>query len=559
MKTISIVTGMICMAALAWAAESDSPLVIRRVALFKNGLGYFVADTTLPGTSTVCFGQIPVPSLGTFWLGYPSNTPVRALVTSMEDVTETNVARSMAEIMAANIGRKASLGVAGAATSMVEGVILDVPKDAVPRRMPSPYVMDTHMPRGYENYNYNPYGAGGQLAVVKTFNGVAVVNIGSITRLDLPGADVITTVATTTKRPSLRLELDRPAPGTKVTVSYLARGITWFPSYLIDLSHSTTARLSAKAVVVNEVADLANVQLELVTGFPNIQLADISSPLAMSQPLADFLSALTTGRSESRDRGYGYMVQQQGDYTRNATAYDRYTSSPQPAYSTAQEGRSAEDLFLYPAGSISLKRGETACIPLFTTELPYTHLYTWRIPDFINEDARWADRTERDNKPREEEVWHCCRIRNTMGMPWTTAPAEFVKDGQFTGQDTCYYTAQGSEATIRINRAMNVLADQAEYEVKRTRSATNFYGYIYDRVEVKGQLKLCNKLASAATIEIAKDVSGTVLESAPKAKDVTTAKGLKRVNPSHTLTWSLVVEPGKEESLSYNYEVFIRN
>ena len=50
-------------------------------------------------------------------------------------------------------------------------------------------------------------------------------------------------------------------------------------------------------------------------------------------------------------------------------------------------------------------------------------------------------------------------------------------DGQFTGQDICYYTAPGAETTIRINRAMNVLAEETELELERQRNATTIYGY----------------------------------------------------------------------------------
>ena len=134
-----------------------------------------------------------------------------------------------------------------------------------------------------------------------------------------------------------------------------------------------------------------------------------------------------------------------------------------PTYSTAREGATAEDLYFYPVDNFSLKRNETAMIPLFSVNVPYIHIYTWEIEDILDKEERYNRNRNKKERPQAEIVWHSCRMQNTMNMPWTTAPTEFVKDGRFTGQDICYYTAPGAKATIRINRAMNVVAEQAEF------------------------------------------------------------------------------------------------
>ena len=352
--------------------------------------------------------------------------------------------------------------------------------------------------------------------------------------------------------------MEKAAAGEKIGINYLARGITWSPSYMIDISNPKTAKLSAKALVINEVADINNVHLDLVTGFPNIQFGEVNSPVAMSQNLEGFLKALTTGRSESSRSGRGYMMRQQTMIS-NVARYGNDVSAPMPGYSTARKGSVSEDLFLYPVENFTLLKGETACIPLFTAEVSYKHIYIWKIPDMLDNNERYQRNRSNDKQPLSEEVWHSCRLVNNMKMPWTTAAAEFVKDGQFTGQDICYYTAPGTETTIRINRAMNVLAEKVELELERKRNATNFYGNRYDLVKVKGELKLQNRLDKNVTVEITKNLSGEMIESAPKAKDIPTAKGLKQVNPRHILVWEIELKPGQKETLSYTYEVYVRN
>jgi hypothetical protein len=103
-----------------------------------------------------------------------------------------------------------------------------------------------------------------------------------------------------------------------------------------------------------------------------------------------------------------------------------------------------------------------------------------------------------------------------------------------------------------------VLAEQTEIEVERQRDAAVFHGYRYDLVKVKGQLNISNRLDKSINIEIAKELSGEVLESSPKSKDVKTAKGLKQVNEKHLLTWELELKAGSKTEIIYQYQVYIR-
>ncbi|MBN2294865.1 MAG: DUF4139 domain-containing protein [Pirellulales bacterium] len=551
------VIAMMAIAVVAQASEpEDLGVRIKRVALFKNGLGYFTSSATVASEAKAFrLGQLPVPSLGTFWVSYPREMKVRALVTSLDDVVEKEPAQNVAQLLAANPGRKVTLWTNSKDMPAVTGTILKVTPKAKQPEPPSPYRMDV---RRADTRRYHPYQPD-PLIVVKTEAGTVAVNANSVIRADFTGDDVNTAVSIELKQPRIRMELDAAAKGQTVDVSYLARGITWSPSYRIDISDSKTARFSAKALVVNEAADLERVHIDLVTGFPHIQFAEVNSPVAMSQNLQEFFQALTAGRSESQRRN-SHMMQQQAIMS-NAMAWADMTSPPMPGYSTAREGTAAEDLFLYPVDNITLARGETACMPLFQADVPYKHIYTWKIPDMLDEDERYSRNRNRegDEGRLADEVWHCCRLVNDMKMPWTTSPAEFIKDGQFAGQDTCYYTAPGAETTIRINRAMNVLAESVEFEVERKRNAGHFYGYNYDLVTVKGELRLHNRSGKNVDIEIKKNFSGVLQGSKPVAKDVPTAKGLKRVNPRHELVWNMKLEPEQKQTLEYQYEVYVRN
>ncbi len=533
-------------------------LNIERVALFKNGLGFVTSTASLPkDASAVCFGQIPVPSYGSFWVGYPESLKVRSLVTSLEEREKQASPQTFAELLQANPGRSVSIVTGPEGKTFIDGTIIQPVTTTKEIETPSPYIMEARRRRD-GNLSYSPSRPFGNLVLIKTGNGTVALNQSSIVSAEFLDKDVLTTVPIIEKIPSIRMELEHPSGGEVVSVSYLARGITWAPSYLVDLSDTETASLSAQALIMNELADLKDVNLDLVTGFPNIKFGEVLNPIAMSENLSQFLNSLARGRTENRNDSYGGgMVTQQARISDFSSAYD-FETPPVPGYSTAAQGLVSEDLFLYPVEHFSLKKGETAWVPLFTAKLPYKHIYTWKVPDSLFD--------ERKNQPDPNqpvdtapEVWHSCRLTNNLELPLTTAPAEFTYNGGFTGQDVCYYTAPGAETTIRMNQAMNLLAEENEIEIVRKPNAASFHGWQFDSVKVQGELKVRSRMDKPVKVEVTKELSGEVLDSSPTAKDTATAKGLKEVNPKHVLTWEIEVKPGDEHKLTYSHELYVRN
>ncbi|MFH1707251.1 MAG: hypothetical protein ABIF71_04975 [Planctomycetota bacterium] len=45
----------------------------------------------------------------------------------------------------------------------------------------------------------------------------------------------------------------------------------------------------------------------------------------------------------------------------------------------------------------------------------------------------------------------------------------------------------------------------------------------------------------------------------PDGKDITTAKGLRQVNPRHVITRELDLKPGDEQEITCTRQVYIRN
>jgi hypothetical protein len=229
---------------------------------------------------------------------------------------------------------------------------------------------------------------------------------------------------------------------------------------------------------------------------------------------------------------------------------------PTPEYGAATAGVSAEDLFLYPVEKVTLKRNQVGYYPLFTEKVPYEHVYEWEIPDYVNEQDQYQ-RPPETQKPAEI-VWHSLRLKNTTKLPWTTAPAETMKDNQILGQATLTYTAPGNDVMLKITQALGIKAQETELETNREVNALQRYGWSYDRITVEGTLLLHNFTAGAVAVKITKTLSGEVVTSAPEAQVVKLAKGLRQENPRSKLTWEVPLNPGAEAQVTYTYKVLIR-
>jgi hypothetical protein len=541
-------SGLVCSVLEAKDAQPDVQL--QQVSLFKNGLGFFVSQVACPDKkNSFSFVPAAAPSHGTFWVSYPAKVKLESLNAREIDVTETVETATMSELLKANVGSTVRLWCLEK-EEPIEGTIKYFPEDRA-RPRPDPYSPGR---ASYGERDYVPPFSQSHLMVIETNKAEVAVDPATVRRAEFAGDKPKKSFVRKNKGMQLDVQINAPAGGEKLVVSYLAKGITWAPSYMVDIADSNKARISAQAAVINEACDLNDVTVQLVTGFPNLQFADVVSPLALKEDLAQFLLALVRGQSErGRVPVMSNVMVQSMEYS------GRAGGELMPAYGAAEAGKVAEDLFVYPVKKVHLAKGQVGYLPLFTESVPYKHIYQWKMPDYINEEERYSyEQRQRERSEPDEQVWHCLRLENTTKVPWTTAPAETVQDGLLLGQDTLNYTAVSGQATLRITQAVNVKAEQRELETDRKRDTLQLYGDHFDLITVEGKLSVSNFQQKAITVEITKTLSGEVKSSQPEAKSETLARGLHRMNALRKLTWTIELGPQETKQLGYVYEVYVR-
>lgn len=559
-------TALMAAPLLCGAAEDSVPRISSapvHVALFKNGLGYVERKGAIPkGVLTAELDLLPIPVHGTFWV-YPETEGVEVCkivaTTIGTDPRERN-ASSMAELLEANDGRELDLvimGVDGKAEE-VKGRIRILRSSQTESETTGTASSGFMAPAAYppatpgaarrapvQAVPTAPPSAG--LLLLETEQGELVINRTDVRHVR--GKDLRVRVKEQPgqqARASLKVDVSRNDKGAVLSISYLAKGITWAPSYRLDLLNDKTVRLYAKAQIVNDLEDLNAARCSVIAGFPNLQFANVVDPMAFRGDMVAWLQNLTSPAPTMTRREAVISQQVVMSNIGHSGGRDMRADFDPAAFA----GSGDSDLFFYELGNVNLKRGERGYFPLFTTEVSYESVYECRISQ---SQQATGDRGEEFS----EDVWHALRLSNNSKQPWTTAPATVTRDGLLLGQDTLYFTSLGSRTLLRFTKALDVRASSMEKELERQRNVPH-RGTTWDLVTAEGKISLINLKPVEVTVVVQRTVEGEVIANPQEAALSLAQSGITAANPTANLSWDVGIKPREMAQLTYTYKRYVR-
>lgn len=339
-------------------------------------------------------------------------------------------------------------------------------------------------------------------------------------------------------------------------MAYMESGITWVPSYLIDISDRDKAVITMKATLINDLEDLEDVEVSLVVGTPNFKYAFAHSGLALDQTVVQFLQSLYSSASTGRRSYYSAMTNIAQQVAMPGMSMDDSSmgSYLDPNYVPDTAGGFQEDLFFYKKEKVTLKKGERGDFQIFSALTDYDHIYTLDLPVTIRQ--RNSYNPPSDPNAAKNKIWHCLKLKNNSKYPWTTGPAMVVKNNKPISQDKMYYTAIGLDSYLKLTVANDIKADEKETEVEREQNVKVNYSR-YDLVTVEGEIYLNNRKSESVQMEITKHILGEVLDVSSKGKVDKITMGLKSINPNSVIKWDIRLAPREEKKLTFKYRVYI--
>jgi hypothetical protein len=415
----------------------------------------------------------------------------------------------------------------------------------------------------------------GGLLLIKNLEGLRPVPLDAIDSVTIRDRSE-TRLSEDQVRTALTLRLDwggQPAAKTaRVGMMYLQKGIRWIPSYKIDIDGRGHAKVQLKATLVNELADLENVDAHLVVGVPSFAFKDTPDPISLQKAVAQ-LSRYFQPESQTA-YAFGNAI-----YSQSARAGEvRRPPEAAPVELGQADPDAREDVFIFPVKKLSLKKGEVLVLPVTEFKVDYKDVYTVDIPMTPPQEAvaRMLGRepSEADRLLQAPKAIHKMRLMNTTASPITTAPALILQEGRLLAQGMTTYTSSGGSSDIEITTAIDIQVKKTESEKSRTPNALRWNDTSFNQVRLEGKICLTNYRKAPVEVEVTRVVLGEVVQplnggSVEKVNVMEDLKGLERqpysaysywfsawwwwnkVNPVSRITWKATLEPGKSTDLEY--------
>jgi len=490
----------------------------RSVAVFKNGLGFFLREGDVKLRDGWCVAEnVPPAAFGTLAIYAHSDKEVVDIVGSGPgEVVEFD-------------GRDAS-------------------NDPVVRKAKLEANRNLKIELRYEQKGQKRTAAGKLVSVGPEY--VVLENEGN--SLAVPTAGVTRMqVLELPLRIHVTREASAPASSTGSTLgmAYLRKGITWIPDYTLKVLDGDNAELTLRGTIVNEAEDLIHTDVHLVVGVPHIVHTEFMAPLAVGQVIRTIGAAVASQTPTAvttqmfnraalvSNMNMAPQFDQPGVVTESAPAAEgdltrALGSLPQLG------GAAATDYTVYTKKDLTLRRGEKAIVTLFTRKIHYSHIYRWSPPGVME---------------------HSLVLHNQTDTAWTTGPCLALSAERPLSEDLLKYTPKGGRGELPVTAAINVAHEKSDREIDRKLKAyspdnNHFY---FDLVTLEGKLQIRNYEKRAVEIIVANPIAGKPLEASSDGKISVDPTRLQLLERNGSVRWTVKLEPGEEKALTYQYERYV--
>ena len=565
------------------AAEPAPPLKtlgrmpIKEVTVFKDGHAFVAEQGSLPTDTNgnVLMDSLPTPVIGTFWpFAADKKAKLAGVVSGQRRFSVPHTALTIADLLDANTGGKAII--VEEPTNRYTATIVGVPKKTSEELAADPPTLPAELLPKVD-----------EIVLLKTAEGLKPVPISRIREVTFKDRDQLT-VTREESRNLLTLKLDwgknRPAPTADVGLFYLQKGLRWIPSYKVTLDGKGTATIHLQATLINELADLEDTSVNLVVGVPTFAFKDTVDPIALQQTIAQ-LSQYFQANANSFQNGQlannfaNSISSQAGNFRGGEVRAD--TGLPEEiSGSQNAESSKNEDLFVFNAGHITLKKGERMVVTLAEYSLPYKDIFTLELPfsppSEVNRNFNDSNQRDLARMLSAPKVMHKVRFTNKSRYPLTTAPALILREGSVLAQGMMTYTAIDATSDLAITPAVDITARKSDLEVHRTPNALRLRNTEFSHVDMTGKISLFNHRSQPAELEITRFILGNPeaaghdgnaekinpFEDAdsglayPSWNNYSLPSWWAELNGIGRITWNLKLDAGKTIDLDYKWDYY---
>jgi len=333
-----------------------------------------------------------------------------------------------------------------------------------------------------------------------------------------------------------------PKEPATIQISYLARGMAWVPSYRLELRDEEKLKIRAGAVVRNELIDLADAEVRLISGYPAMPFAHVDSPLWANGTLANFFAQLGT----QGGTGSGSLVIAQNTTTNYMSGNDAGARGGAGA-ELKDENAAGVDMHFESIGRHTLAAGDSLSVEVASAECAYERVIEWVIKDRRDDDWRRRD----DKKGEEDQPWDGIRFANPFRFPMTTGTAITLLGGDFRSQTTSYWMNPGQLATLRTGKALTLKTEVTEVEDERARKTVPIGPDQWLQRKIQTTLRMQNFRDHPAKVIVRAEYSGEFVSADGTPEKRMRVEQDRKMNLPRELEWTIVVPPKGEQTLQF--------
>ncbi len=554
MRRIPVITGgamLLGMMVVSLQAADETPVKSRVVSagLFKNGLAVIERAVTVPGPGLYRIDDVLEPVHGTLAISGESLLETRVTQRTIEVPIERQTATDLQESLA---GKSVTIYFRDGGIPVATGIVEELP---VVTGEEARLRQDELQLRNF-NWYAQPREATSRFLILKTKTGRSYLDPTMIAYVQSEETGAQPMRRTAAQVVLFQVGETAKSP-TTITLKYLAKGLSWAPGYRLDISARDQLSLEQTAVVKNEFGKIEDAELFLISGFPSVKFAHVTSPLAARASWAEFFQQLNQHVGSSHSLLMNSVSQQGfGGGGGNTSAADLDLGG-------TPNGEGV-DLYYHSIGKRTLADGDALTLKVASGQTAYERLVEWIVPDTRNEWGHPIDEHRRDQDPDryQDAAWDSLKYRNPLKFPMTTGPAMIATRDRFLGQQLSQWVNSGEETVLHITKALSLRTKAVEHEVpgnddNSNRQLIRIGGRDFRRVPVKGELTMNNHRREPIRLLVRRNFSGELVKADGEPTTLLLEDGVYSVNPRRQMTWTLQLAPGEERILTYNYTVLV--
>lgn len=334
-------------------------------------------------------------------------------------------------------------------------------------------------------------------------------------------------------------------PEVNLGMSYLRKGIVWIPEYSLTILDDQTAELTLRGTLVNEAEDLLETDVHLVVGVPHFIHTDFQSPFVAGQTIR----SLTVNPQIMNRAQIPSQVMTQNIAMNSAPAMEMNVVQERALAEQTNiqsvlgempsfEQAGASDYTVYTRKNVTLRHGERAMMTLFSYKIPYSHIYRWTTTG---------------------QMGHALVLENTTPTAWTTGPCIAVTQTQALTEDLLKYVPKNACGELALTESINIGQSHTQAEISRELKALTIQNRSFDQVQLQGTIVLRNYEPRAVEIVVTAPIEGKALTADAEGAISQDASELRLTSRKSQIVWKLKLEPGATQTINYTYERYVES